>query len=283
MENKDNLQLPIIIALGTIIISTILISILVKSAKSRLNNKSLSNLSSANSKEKISSPTIILAGPSDSGKTSLFNKLSYDDSTILTVTSQEPNIANNFKLSNSNNSFTLIDYPGHIKLHYKLLNNLKNFKNLKGLIFLVDSTIDPKNLTDTAQFLYDILVITENTKYFNNGVDILLACNKSELFTSRPVKKILETLEFEIDKIIKRQKSSLGSASTVLASGIQRKGRSNEDDDENNDGTDSPLFNAVIGSQGFKFSALEGTFDVLDGSVQKNKTSKWEEWIDERF
>lgn len=214
-------------------------------------------------RKNVNHPTIVLCGPSGAGKTALFNKFTLDEPKT-TVTSLEANMANNVTLDNSK-KFTLVDYPGHTKLHYKLMSALPTYTDLKGIIFVVDSTVDPKNLTDTAQYLYEILSITEK---FSNGIEILLACNKNELFTARPPKKIKDALENEIDKIIKRQKRGLGSVSNGDA------------EDEDNV---SPLLSATFGSNGFNFNGLEGEVSILEGSVLKNKVGKWEEWIDEKL
>nr|2GED_A Chain A, Signal recognition particle receptor beta subunit [Saccharomyces cerevisiae]2GED_B Chain B, Signal recognition particle receptor beta subunit [Saccharomyces cerevisiae] len=145
-------------------------------------------------------PSIIIAGPQNSGKTSLLTLLT-TDSVRPTVVSQEPLSAADYDGS----GVTLVDFPGHVKLRYKLSDYLKTrAKFVKGLIFMVDSTVDPKKLTTTAEFLVDILSITESS--CENGIDILIACNKSELFTARPPSKIKDALESEIQKVIERRK-----------------------------------------------------------------------------
>ncbi|CUS23677.1 LAQU0S11e01794g1_1 [Lachancea quebecensis] len=214
-------------------------------------------------------PTFIIAGPSSSGKTSLFNLLT-TDAQKPTVMSQEPNVAEDYMLPSTAKSFRfkLMEFPGHLKLRYRLYDTLKDSSSLKGLIFVVDSTVDPQKLTETAEFLYEILGLTER---FPDGVDILIACNKSESFSARPPLKIRDALEKEIGKIIERRARSLASVKKAdTTSGV-----------EDEDGA-MPQSVEFQGNHEFKFDALDGNVDALDGSVLKGQVEKWECWIDER-
>lgn len=212
-------------------------------------------------KQKSYQPSVVIAGPQNSGKTSLFTLLT-TDSVRPTVVSQEPLSAASYDGS----GVTLVDFPGHVKLRYKLSEYLKTrAKFVKGLIFMVDSTIDPKKLTTTAGFLVDILSITESS--CENGIDVLIACNKSESFTARPPSKIKDALENEIQKVIERRKKSLNE--------VERK--INEEDDTEN------ALDVLQSANGFKFANLEGSVVAFEGSVNKRKISKWREWIDERL
>ncbi|CAI1534632.1 hypothetical protein SEUBUCD650_0K00770 [Saccharomyces eubayanus] len=212
-------------------------------------------------KQKSYQPSIVIAGPQNTGKTSFLTLLT-TDSVRPTVVSQEPLLAANY----NNSRASLVDFPGHVKLRYKLSEYLKTrAASTKGLIFMVDSTIDPKKLTTTAEFLVDILLITESS--CENGVDILIACNKSESFTARPSSKINDALENEIQKIIERRKKSLNE--------VKRK--VNEDEDTENS------LDALQSANGFKFANMEGSVVTIEGSVSKNNISKWQKWIDEKL
>ncbi|SCU93928.1 LAFA_0F18976g1_1 [Lachancea sp. 'fantastica'] len=214
-------------------------------------------------------PTFIIAGPSGSGKTSLFNVLT-TDTVKPTVMSQVPNVAEDYMLPSTAKSFKfkLMEFPGHVKLRYRLFDTLKESTALKGLIFVVDSTVDPQKLAETAEFLYDILALTER---FPEGVDIMIACNKSESFSSRPPLKIRDALEKEIGKVIERKAKSL---SAVKKSG-ETLGETGADDS----GAASLDFQ---GLRAFNFDALDGNVDAIEGSVSKGEIEKWECWIDER-
>ncbi|AET41521.1 Signal recognition particle receptor subunit beta Ecym_8236 [Eremothecium cymbalariae DBVPG len=222
----------------------------------------ITSVTSRNGKKLNRDPTFIIAGPSSSGKTSLFSLLTTDE-IKPTLMSQQPNIALDFLLPSAtkNFKFKLIEFPGHPKLQHDLFQTLRDSIDIRGLIFLVDSTVDPKELTTTAELLYEVLKITERRQA---GVDILIACNKSESFASRPPMKIKQALEKEIDSIMLRKKKSLANVSTQGDSHLDHETHALDIDP----------------AGGFKFECLEGTVDALDGSVLKNKVVNWKSWID---
>lgn len=205
-------------------------------------------------------PTFVVAGLSNSGKTTLFNYLT-TGKIIPTVMSQDVNATNHYKLPSSGDKkldFKLIEFPGHAKLQNLLFEEIKTSKNIKGLIYLIDSSIDPKNFQQVSKLLYEILLISERRP---GGIDILVACNKSDLFSARQANKIKDLLEQEIDSIRR-----------LNSSNISKVDESNEEDEN---------LGQSINSK-FKFENLEGNVDVVSGSVLKNKLDKWECWIDER-
>ncbi|EDO18495.1 hypothetical protein Kpol_1032p92 [Vanderwaltozyma polyspora DSM 70294] len=265
LNNQEFGNIGLIVAVLAVLLSTI--GFLLIGRKSKIGV--FSGTGGGRSEKKISNkkPTLFIAGPSNSGKTALFHWLT-TETFKTTVISQFPNTCEDFKLSSDDKSVSLIEFPGNFKLRYKLLDSLRNSTNIKGIVFLVDSTVDPKQLVETAEFLYQILNITENRKH--NGVDILIACNKSESFTARPPQKIKTVLETEITDIIKRKKQSLGS--------VKKTADSNVDDDEDDEMENENILDSM---KDFKFSALEGEVDVIEGSVLKQKLSKWQEWMHE--
>lgn len=218
-------------------------------------------------------PTFIIAGLPNTGKTSLFNLLT-TDSNHATVMSQEPNIAEDYMLpsSHKNFKFKLIDYPGHAKFRSDLLQTIRESTQLRGLIYVIDATVDPKELTSTAELLYEILCVTETRP---GGVDILLACNKAESFVARPPLKIKDALETEITEIIKRRVKSLKVNSKKAT-------RGSSDDDEDDEDAGHDLMALHQSSSGFEFDRIDGNVDAVGGSVLKKDIDKWECWIDER-
>ncbi|CDO94713.1 unnamed protein product [Kluyveromyces dobzhanskii CBS 2104] len=254
------LSTPVLLACIIVMISAAFLLIVQKTS---------ANVIPGASKQKNRAPTFIIAGLPQTGKTSLFNLLS-TDSNKPTVMSQEPNVAEDYMLpsSHKNFKFKLIDFPGHAKFRSELLQTIKDSSQLKGLIYVIDSTVNPKDLVDTAELLYEILSVTELRP---DGVDILLACNKSESFVARPPLKIKDALEAEITEIIKRKSKSLMRNSKKTSNGSV----SAEDED------DEPTALQQFGN-GFQFDRIDGNVDSKEGSVLKNEVDKWECWIDER-
>lgn len=216
-------------------------------------------------------PTFVIAGPSNSGKTCFYNLLT-SGKFRTTVMSQESSVTHSFKMQGSP-AVRLMEFPGHLKLRGKLLNELKNSTNIKGLVYMIDSTVDPKELTKTAEFLFQILQLTEREK---NGVDILLACNKSDSFAARQPSKIKSVLEKEIERIIQRKRNSLDTVSGSLDGGRDA-GQAGDDDESHLDNME------LLQSGGaFTFDILEGNVDAFEGSVSKRNIAKWDCWIRER-
>lgn len=252
------LSTPILLACILVMVATAFLLILQKTSGSIVPGSS-TNINRA--------PTFIIAGLSNSGKTSLFNLLTLD-AVKPTVMSQESNVADDYMLPSSHRNFRfkLVDFPGHFKFRSELLSLIRESPQLKGLLFVVDSTTNPKNMTEVAELLYELINVTERRP---DGVDILLACNKSESFTARPPLKVKTALENEIQEIIARKIKSLKSTSTHDSS----------DDDDVDD--DAPLLHTQYSTR-FTFDRMDGNVDALDGSVLKENIDKWECWIDER-
>lgn len=164
--------------------------------------------------------------------------------------------------TSSATNFKLIEFPGHNKLHSLLLDEIKTSKNIHGLVFMIDATLDQAKLIEAAHFLYKVLLVTERRP---GGVDILIACNKTDLFSARQPAKIKEVLEKEIDAYRKLQSANVSKV----------EGDSNAADDE-----DEIELGAHAGA--FKFEQMDGNLDVIGGSALKQKVEKWDCWIDER-
>ena len=249
----------------------------------------LNSISPVSKKSKFYHPTFLILGSNNSGKTSLFNKLQNNNKDIKnTVSSIEPNVSMiNLPISNASigKKFQIIDYPGHLKLSKifeRLIINEITLKNLKGIIYMIDSSSininDDINFEKIVKFLYNLFSITERIP---NGVDFLIAINKTDLFDSIPVHKIKDKLEFEINKLIRHEIDNVGKTS-----GIDDTGKG--DDDGSNGGNSSDkneslraFWMGVVGNGDFTFDKLEGNVDFFGGSTTKN-ISQWENWLDEK-
>ena len=77
--------------------------------------------------------TVVLCGPSNSGKTVLFHRI-MNQKAVATVTSIEMN----HELLDNN--IRLVDYPGHPSLRSNLLELLKNISSELRVILVLDSS-----------------------------------------------------------------------------------------------------------------------------------------------
>ncbi|EGV63800.1 hypothetical protein CANTEDRAFT_104882 [Yamadazyma tenuis ATCC 10573] len=197
--------------------------------------------------------TFLIIGCNNSGKTLLFNKLTQKPITS-TVSSLEANYGTiHLPLSQASigKPFQLIDYPGYLK-YENVFRSLVSEINLKGVIFVVDSEISSfnKQINLICVKLFRMLTITESVP---NGVDYLMAVNKTDLFNSLPISKIKSSLEAEMNKVIESEL------------------KNNEDD-----------LTFWLDYMPFSFERTNGNIEFKTGSVLKDKYSDWTNWLDER-
>lgn len=225
-------------------------------------------------------PTILITGPNNSGKTALFFKLLEGpfsaDYNVSTLSSIEPNIKE-IKLPLSNEkigaTYQLIDYPGHkryISLFKKLITEDVTIKNIKGVIYMIDSStsvLQDETVREIAQQLLRLFPLTEAKL---GGTDFLVAVNKQDLFDSRPVNRIRQLLQAELTKLILAELHE------------SRLHVQDEDDDEGSSSLRDFCTSLMGTSKEFTFDMLEGNVDFIGGSVLRNKTDAWVNWIDER-
>lgn len=237
--------------------------------------------------KKANTPTFLIIGANNSGKTSLYYKLkatAEDDddrdnlvSTISSLSSNESMITLPFADKSIGKSFRLIDYPGHLKydklLKQKILQDI-GLKNLKGVIVVVDSSSMSVNQDGKVKLICEkIYNILSQTEKLPNGVDILFAVNKTDLFDSLPVHRLKLLLEQGMNDYI--------------TSELTKTGIDNEEDDEEEGNaqdfeTTRQLWSIIMAKKKFAFEILEGNMEFVPGSVLKNKTEAWENWFDEK-
>ncbi|QRG38113.1 hypothetical protein FDK38_002506 [Candidozyma auris] len=231
-------------------------------------------------------PTFLVVGANGAGKTSLFYKLQDGAEQLSTVSSLEPNVGKiSIPFSNPaiQKEYQFIDYPGHLKysqLMKKLITEDITVKNLKGVIFVIDSSsqslAQEGRVATICKLLYDLLSITEKVPM---GIDYLFAINKQDLFDTKPVFKVKNMIEEEITKLVKEELSATGQARG--GSGID-----NDDDDAeafSKEESTREFWKALMGSSpAFKFELLEGNMEFLGGSALKNKVQNWQNWFDEK-
>lgn len=151
--------------------------------------------------------------------------------------------------------------------------------NARGIIYMLDAATLSENefLADAAAYLYNVLLHLQHRAAISKkkpNISVLVAANKTDLFTALPAGAVKEKLETEIERIRQSKRRGLLDASANPAA-----------DDEG-----SEVLGGDSGQGQFGFKLLEEeagvTVDVLGGSVntddETNPASgvlRWEEWI----
>jgi signal recognition particle receptor subunit beta len=187
--------------------------------------------------------------------------------------------------------FQLIDTPGHPKLRHFASNSIRaNTKNLKGIIFVVDSADltsssgdgSSSGLRDTASYIHDVFLQLqkEHTQAKSSKIkelQFLIAANKMDLFTALPEHMVKGSLEAEITRL--RSTRSKGIASIGRANKGEGLETGAGDDMQDEEGE-------VLGGDSnvkFDFSIMEEygvNVTLAGGSVYGDvSVSKWWAWI----
>ncbi|KAM3718060.1 Signal recognition particle receptor subunit beta [Dirofilaria immitis] len=126
----------------------------------------------------------------------LFSKLINPNYSPKTYTSLKENCCEDVLISN-HSLVTLVDFPGSERLRKQLFGKYlqKNRNNLKGIIFVIDSSTFSKRSRDVAAFLYDVLYESEKK------IPILVACNKQNCPLAKSSQAVRSVLEREFGYI----------------------------------------------------------------------------------
>lgn len=156
--------------------------------------------------KRTKSDTIVLAGLSGSGKTTIFYQLRDGSSHLGTVTSMEPNEGIFVLHSESSKKgkikpVHLVDVPGHPRLRSKLDEFLPQ---AAGIVFLVDASDFLAKYSLASEYLYDILT---GANVIKKKIPVLICCNKSDQMSAYTEDYIRKQLEKEIDKLRKLRKA----------------------------------------------------------------------------
>lgn len=175
-------------------------------------------------------PTFLVVGPLSSGKTTLMTGFASSSSelpalkgatAIETRTSQEPqsldchipaSLAASHKYRSTNDPsllasvirFTLHDTPGHGKLRPHATELIT--AETRGVVFVLDAAASQQHWRDAAEYLYTVLLRIQHLldapgSRQREGFPVLVACNKSDLFTALPPAKICTLLEAELNAV----------------------------------------------------------------------------------
>jgi signal recognition particle receptor subunit beta len=171
----------------------------------------------------------------------------------------------------------MIDTPGHGKLRTEQALSRIQDPALRGVIFVVDSSVldssDSTTSRDTALYLHDTLLALQRRitgkPRAKTDIPVLIAANKQDLFTALPTGAVRERLQAEIERV-----------RVSKSRGLTTVGQESEADAEED----------VLGGGGeekFTFKLLEEEYnvkvDVIGGAVKGEEAGKgvrrWEEWI----
>jgi len=196
--------------------------------------------------------TLFILGLSNSGKSALFGRFCSGEfpNTVTSIKSHESTVVIPGLVKKKKSAIHIVDYPGHERLREGLH---KLLPSALGVIFMVDANADTETLKKSSDMLYMLLT---NKHIYNNEIPVHIACNKSEMLTSKPLASIQSILEDELNEV---------RSSRVAAPG--------QDEQENQ---------IFLGTEKRKFTFSELPFPVNFGtcSVKSNDLKKILEFID---
>lgn len=195
-------------------------------------------------------PSILLTGPSGAGKTALHTLFERRDaatpsdthtsqtwSAIELAVSEDASSSWRDDLDAQGavaNRFTLVDTPGHGKLRHYARGRLSAegalSTRLKAVVFVVDAAAlsEPAALAEAAAYLYEVLLALQRrmgatkTSKAPYAIPVLVAANKTDLFTALPAKLVKNNLEKELGRIRRTRSKGLldsGVGQEELAAG----------------------------------------------------------------
>lgn len=239
-------------------------------------------------------PVVVVLGPARAGKTALATLLERGAAPALTHTSQAPHAVelaassdaasrasfrNHDDASGTHTKFLLVDTPGHAKLRRAALAELARAERLRAVVFVIDAAAlaDADALAPAAAYLYDVLLWLQRRRAAKKGraaaaVPLLVAANKTDLFTALPATMVQAQLEAELTRI--RASRSRG----LLDSGVGADDVAAADHDAWLGDEASEKFTLS------QMAELGVDVDLLGGSVTATEpdVDKWWRWMAQR-
>lgn len=145
---------------------------------------------------------VLLTGLSDSGKTTIFSKIIFNESK-KTVTSLKENESTIEELN-----LKLIDLPGAERLRGRYWESHRS--KARHVVYVVDSTTVDTKIRDLSEYLYTLL---SDGVIYKNKIKFTIACNKQDLDDRKTKELIKPMLEKEMNAIRKTKKGQLGKTS----------------------------------------------------------------------
>ncbi|KAI9653170.1 MAG: hypothetical protein M1829_001330 [Trizodia sp. TS-e1964] len=248
-------------------------------------------------------PSFLLLGPSGSGKTSLLT-LFERGKEAPTHTSQAPltvevslptstiTASSQYRSANDptlqiSKRLLLVDTPGHGKLRRSAIDKITSLENLRGIIFTVDASAlttgsratEDDGIREAAEYLHDALLILQRrltgsrTSRAPKEIPLLVAANKSDLFTALPAALVKKALEAEITNIRSTRSRGLTSLDPAVGADLLKEVEQERD----------WLGNA--GDVAFEFKQMKDvnvSVEIISGNVlgpDGPNVAKWWEWI----
>ncbi|KAJ2934911.1 hypothetical protein H1R20_g2176, partial [Candolleomyces eurysporus] len=203
---------------------------------------------------------LLLVGPMDSGKTTIFSRLVYNQH-IPTTTSLQTN-ASSFTPVPSK-TIQIIDIPGHPRIRGQFADHLNS---AKAVAFVVDSNTVSRNGPAVAEHLHHILHALTNLPPSQAAPVLAIICNKSDVLKSSSsttssalaINRVKAILERELEKRRVAQTGGVG------VEGLGEEGETTE------------LGGLECGSEkaSFKFDDWEGGDVVFLGTSARPDDSK---------
>jgi signal recognition particle receptor subunit beta len=151
---------------------------------------------------------VLLAGPCNSGKTTLFLQLRYGSATAPTVASMAENettCAFKDDRGRSTAPVKVVDIPGHHSSKHRLE---KQLGDALAVVFVIDAVDINPHKVEAAELLYEVLF---HPSVAARRVPLLIACNKMDLEDqAHSVDFIRRTLEKQLETMRKTKTARIG-------------------------------------------------------------------------
>ncbi len=159
--------------------------------------------------------TVLLLGPCNAGKTTLFYRLKDGTTHLGTVASMQEN-EGVCQVRNDKDrvvgSVKLLDLPGHPRLRSKMEQYLKD---AAAVVLVIDAADITPHKTEAAEDLFEVLT---HPTVSRRRVPVLIACNKSDLETqAHSVEFCRRTVEKQLDAMRKTRLALGGDAASRAA------------------------------------------------------------------